>query len=184
MKTLNPNIYPKGGFSFKESDGATIHGDSWNGVVARVVWYRKNAKYPPGNPVEEVMMQACQRTPALCHENNDSYLTQKASLKSRVLTYLNGWRANKDKQFVSAETARARANVCAQCPLNRSIPDGCASCMEAVRLLRTAVIGRRFVDGRLTACEALGEDLPTSVHLESQTVDDALPAPCWRRRSL
>lgn len=185
MKSVNPNVYPKGGYFFKESDGARIFADTWAGVVKRVILYRRRAGLAAGKPEEEVPAQACQRNPVLCQENDNTFLTKRASLKSRILTYLNGIRLDKNRTFVEDQTARNRATICASCPRNKPIPDGCASCKAAVKQLRESIIERRFQDGRLNACEILGEDLPTSVHLESQTVEEGeLPGHCWRRRSL
>lgn len=185
MKSVNPNMYPKDGYFFKENDGARIFGDTWAGVIKRVVLYRRRAGYPPGDPAAEVTAQACARNPVLCQENDNTFLTKRAPLKSRILTWLNGERANKNRSFVPEPVAKARAQVCATCPKNNPIPEGCSSCRAAVKQLRESIIERRFQDGRLNACTILGEDLPTSVHLESQTVDNGeLPGHCWRRRSL
>lgn len=187
MKTLNPNIHPHDGYFFKESDGATLRADTWAGVIKRVILYRQRAKYEKGNPEQEVIAQACARDPVLCREDNGataSHIKQQP-LKARVLTWLNTLRADKDKAFVEEHTARERAAICAACPKNKGLPSGCASCKAAVKILREQIIERRFQDGRLNACEHLGEDLPTSVNMELQSVEDAaLPANCWRKRTL
>jgi hypothetical protein len=187
MKTLNPNVYPHGGYYFLDSDGARLFGQTWQGVIARVIAYRKRAGLPPGDPPNEVVAQACQRNPVLCRDDNGltAVQTKKASLKTRVIQWLNKLKADKWNQFVDTQLARDRAQVCAGCPKNTSLPGGCASCKAAVKVLREEIIQKRFQDGRLHACEVLGEDLPTTVHLESQTVDNPeLPGCCWRRRSI
>jgi hypothetical protein len=187
-QSLNPNLYPKDGFMFIETDGVKIFGDTWAGVVQRVILYRKRNGYPPGNPPEEVIAQACARTPAICAPgNNDhaSFLKNNASLKSRVIMWLNAAKAASGKQFVEDATSRERAGVCATCPYNKGLPGGCASCKAAVKILREEIIGNRFQDGRLNACEVLGEDIPTSVHMEMQAEERGeLPANCWRKRTL
>jgi hypothetical protein len=187
MKALNPNIHPHDGFFFKESDGVTLRGTTWTGVIKRVILYRQRAKLPPGNPEQEVIAQACSRDPVLCREDNGQHAAQikRQPLKARVLTWLNTLRANKEKQFVEEHVARERATNCAQCANNKDLPSGCASCKAAVKILREQVIERRFQDGRLRACEVLGEDLPTSVNMELQTVEEpSLPAHCWRKRTI
>lgn len=183
MRTINPNIYPKGGHYFQERDGAKLVGDSWAGVIARVKAYRKRAGYPEGNVMEEVYAQACQRNPILCTDDSGHVAAvQKASIKARVLTWLNGMRANRP-QFVPTEVAQQRANICASCPLNQGIPDGCASCREALKALRGEILGPRPVDGRLNACMGTGEDLPAAAWMELQAQDNgALPGHCWRKR--
>jgi hypothetical protein len=187
MKTLNPNIHPHAGHFFKDSDGATLRASTWAGVIKRVTLYRQRAGYPPGNPEQEVIAQACSRDPVLCREDNGEHAAQvkRQPLKARVLTWLTRTKADKEKEFVEETVARQRAAICATCPNNKDLPGGCASCRAATKILREQIIERRFQDGRLRACDALGEDLPTSVNLELQSVEDAsLPANCWRKRTI
>lgn len=188
MKTINPNVYPHDGYFFLESDGARLFAQTWPGVVARVVKYRQRAGLAPGDPFQEVTNQACQRNPVLCRDDDGTTQRQvkKESLKTRVIKWLNGLREDKGIQFVDSQLARDRAQVCANCPKNTSLPSGCASCRAAVKELRTAVIGKRYQDGRLNACMVLGSDLQTLVHLEVQTVDnEELPHnKCWMRRTV
>lgn len=189
MKTVNPNIFPKTeGYVFTESDGARIFGGSWAGVIARVAVYRKRAGYPPGDPAREVMAQACANNPGACIEDNaaeHAAQLRKSPLKSRVLTWLNAQRGRNDRQLVEDGIARSRAGVCAKCQFNQPMSGGCASCAAALKALRSEILGRRLVDGRLNGCDALGEDLPTSIHLELQAVENTeLPGDCWRKRTL
>jgi len=190
MKSLNPNIFPKGGYFFRDSDGAKIFADSWPGVIRRVEAYRKRAGYPPGNPTDEVIAQVCARDGTVCVETTEAYASQlrKTSLKGRVLQYLNRLRQNKTKEppaFVDESEARRRAAVCAKCPKNTALPGGCASCKAAVTEMRKDLLGPKFIDGRLEACIILGEDLPVSSHLDQQTViPEELPGDCWRKRVL
>lgn len=184
MKTINPNIYPNGGYYFKDSDGARIFGDSWKAVISRVTAYRQRRNASVGDVVAEVMAQACQRNPDLCVDSvHPSMYTKRQPLKSRVLTWLNRLKGEKDRRFVEDEVMKQRAAICSKCAQNQELPGGCASCKQAMKSLREEVLGRRFTDGRLHACAILGEDLPTSVQLDSQTVEDGeLPAHCWRKR--
>jgi hypothetical protein len=190
MKSLNPNLHPKRGFTFTDSDGAKINGDTWAGVIQRVINYRKRANLPPGDPTSEVINQACAHEPVLCVEQDprNLFALKKASLKSRVLAWLAGMRAKKatnEVTYGNEQDARNRVNVCITCPHNQAIPEGCASCKAAIKAARDEVIPHRFQDGRLHACMVLGEDLATSVHLEQVTVENGeLPPHCWRKRVL
>jgi len=188
MKSLNPNLHPHSGHFFVEQDGATLRASTWAGVIKRVVLYRQRAKYPPGKPEEEVTAQACARDPVLCREDNGAHAAEikRQPLKARVLTWLNNLRSKKaEVQFVDETVTRQRATICASCPNNKDLPGGCASCKAAVKILREQIIDRRLQDGRLRACDVLGEDLPTSSNLELQAVDDgSLPANCWRKRTI
>jgi hypothetical protein len=188
MRSLNPNVYPKEGYFFQDKDGAKIFGQTWNGVIARVVAYRKRANYEPGNPAEEVVAQACARNPVLCVEDNgtNKEMLRRAPLKSRVLTWLNKLRGNKNViSYVDDALARERQRVCASCPSNTPLPGGCASCAAAVKELRKEVLGSRFSDQRMSACEILGEDVAVTTRIEITALDNGeLPAACWRKRSL
>lgn len=190
MKSLNPNLYPRGGFFFKESDGARIFGDTWAGVMTRVAAYRKRAGYPPGDVVAEVTAQACQNNPTICVEENAAYTHEKnrASLKGRVLTWLAKMNAEKTKNpvaFVGEEEARSRATVCASCPRNQSLPEGCASCRAAVVESRKNLVGRRQEDARINSCATLGEELNAAIWLDRPRIEPGdLPGNCWQRRQV
>jgi hypothetical protein len=185
---LNPNVYPHDGFFFRESDGVRIYADSWAGVVARVIKYRKRAGLPAGNPEEEVSEQACKASPVLCTGDDKRHAAaiKVTPLKARVLSWLNNrQKEKKELSFVEEPTARERAAICATCDKNQSLPSGCASCNAARKIMREEIIGKRFQDGRVDVCAVLAEDLKTSVTLESQTVENnELPGKCWRKRTI
>jgi hypothetical protein len=186
MKNINHNIYPKEGYRFKDSDGSNhVSADGWAGVIKRVINYRKRKGIPVGDVQAEVIAQACQRNPVLCHDEDQQrqIMLKKTSMKSKILSWLAWLRGYQDKHFVEEGLARERATICATCPNNQVFQDGCASCRATVTQLRKEILGpRRFIDGRLNACIEMGEDLPTVVHLEMIAVPrDELPAHCWRK---
>lgn len=192
MKKYNVNVHPHKGHRFKDRDGATIVGESWGGVINRVIARRKRNNVPPGNPHEEVMEQACLQEPAACNETNDAREQARqthlkvASIKVRLLQWLTGLKTPVDHFVEPAEAAR-RADICAGCVKSIGLPEGCGSCRKASDEMRRAVIGPRTADGRLVhrGCDVFGADLATQVWLE-QTAEDrpAAPAHCWRKRSL
>lgn len=187
MQTLNPNVYPKGGHYYKESDGTKLVGQTWSGVVSRVANYRKRAGLPPGNPQQEVIDQACARDPGLCRNDNGvrAEQTKRASLKSRVLQWLALAKAHNESPCVPDEVARARASICAGCPLNTEIGQGCGSCKQALGEARKEILGRTRQDSRLHGCAETGEDNCVAVWLERPTIDSAaLPGYCWRKRTI
>lgn len=189
MRRINVNLFPKEGYYFKEKDGATIRADSWPSVMRKVENYRKRNNYTLGNIEDEVSQQACARNPSYCTDINDATIIQRrmVSLKTRVLQWLGAVRRVLGRlTFVSAREAEQRANICASCPLNIPLPEGCASCRAALGAMRREILGRgRTIDGRLNGCLASGRDLPTDVHLDSDRIEipDA-PAFCWRKRGL
>jgi len=190
MKSINPNLYPHDGRFFIDSDGARISGDTWAGVIRRVEGYRRRQGRPVGDVAAEVTAQACQRNPVICTEDNAAYKQElrKSSLKSRVLAWFSAFIhqvQSSPPTFSSENDARNRANVCAGCPLNTALPDGCSSCKAALNEMRKSVIGGRFQDQRIHACNALSEDLNTVVWIEQTTVENpALPGHCWRKRTV
>ena len=188
MKQINPNIYPHGGYSFKDEDGSKHVADSWAGVEKRVAAYRKRQGKPFDRVHEEVIAQACSRTPVLCVEDNG--VTQakqrEVSLKTRVLTWLGRLRGeNEGLRYVDAGMHAARTDVCIRCPRDKSLPEGCSSCRSALNALREEIVGKRGTDSRIVACPVLGEYLPVSTWLDSQAVDNSgFPAECWRKRTI
>jgi hypothetical protein len=193
MQRINVNLFPKDGYLYKEADGTTLAGNTWEGVIARVRSYRKRAGLPPGNPDEEVRAQACQRNPAICTNDDGQHAAavKVATLKSRILQWFAKTKRENSRLpiefFKFEEEMKARADICASCPQNKEMPDGCSSCRAAVSELRSDIIGGRRVDGRLThhGCNVLGSDLATSVWINEPTVDNPeLPPHCWRKRTL
>ncbi len=187
MQQINNNVFPKGGFHFKDENGVEHVSNTWPGVIAKVRRYRERAGQPPGDVAGEVITQACRENPGLCREQDPTYAAtlQKTTLKTRVLKWLTALRDVVQTQpltFVPDDERKNRANVCATCPGNNELPGGCTSCAKALDELRKATVGKRFSDARLHACGFLGEDLPAAVHIDSTRVaNNDLPGHCWRK---
>jgi hypothetical protein len=187
MKRVNVNIYPKDGYFFQEEDGTIIRANNgWKAVIIRVMAYRKRNKKPLGDPTKEVHAQACARDPQSCHDDEDPVRTKQlkiSSLKGKVLGWLASLRG-KPQNFVDEGLMRARAQVCAGCPMHTAIAGGCGACKKAVNEARREVIGNRPVDERMAGCLVLGEDTGVNTWLSEPTVGNPeLPACCWRRNS-
>jgi hypothetical protein len=192
VKKYNVNVHPHKGHQFKDSDGSTIVGESWGGVIARVIARRKRNNAPPGNPHEEVMEQACQSQPAACNESTSAGEIARqahlkvASIKVRLLQWMTRVKTPVDHFVEPAEAAR-RADICASCPKALGLPEGCGSCRKASDEMRKGIIGPRLADGRLVhrGCDVFGSDLATQAWLELLAEDQSeAPANCWRKRSL
>lgn len=176
-----------------ESDGTRIVASGWRALARSVALYRANAKLPPGDPYNEVMAQACRNNPPLCIKGERvPYPPQNRDPRSGIKLRVMGWLASVIKMkkatpeevtFVSGKEAKQRADLCAQCPHNVKMPEGCGSCRKALESLRREVIGgSRVADARLGGCEILGSDLATQAHLdEIRKSDPRLPAKCYRR---
>lgn len=190
MWRINTNLYPRDGYMFKDTDGS-IHRSTkgWKDLIVRVGDYRRRNGKPMGNVEAEVHAQACQNNPSYCYDS-DRVVTQVQNypvktLKSSVLQWLADVRRRKPElQFVPAELAAARANVCASCPFNKPLPSGgCSSCKAAIGEIRAQVLANKKVDQRLHTCERLGVDNAVLSHLEHPTMENPnLPDHCWFKR--
>jgi hypothetical protein len=82
------NLYPKDGYFFKEQDGTNLRAGNWPLVIRKVVDYRRQARLAPGDPVTEVIAQACQRNPSYCYESNRAAVpAPRVTLKATVLKW-------------------------------------------------------------------------------------------------
>lgn len=186
MQKINVNLFPKGGYTFKDKDGTThISTRSWRDVINRVESYRRLNKLPMGNPEQEVLAQACARNPGHCHEDATAVpvapSAPRSTLKSAVLTWLAGLRRIKDNlTFVSSDVAAKRTETCANCPCNVPLKQGCAPCHTFIAEMRKSLLRDRKVDPRLNSCDKFFRDTGVMVHLDSiaERRDD-LPDPCW-----
>lgn len=182
---IKVNLSPKDGYFYKEADGVILRANTWTGVIARVTDYRKRNNIPLGDPAADVNGQACSRNPAICSQSDSESQRQakkKVSVKGRVLAWLSKL---KKPEFVQASEAKARADICARCPRNVPLADGCSSCKAAVKEYRAAILGGKPQDKRLNACAELGVDTCVSTWLDETRIDNPdLPAECWRKATL
>lgn len=187
---INVNLFPKDGYFFRETDGASIRAETWKGVIARVKEYRRINNLPAGNPEDEVIAQACQRNPSFCSKETEKQReqTRKVSVKGRVLSWLSNLRKKKETEeipFVEPALATERARICMSCPQNTPIADGCSSCKAALAEYRRGLLNNRNPTKHLNGCAVLGEDTCVSIHLDDQRVENnELPSNCWRKRGV
>lgn len=192
MIRVNVNLFPAGGYFFKEQDGSIHRAGNWKSVIQKVRVYRSRKGLTSGNVEEEVMVQACSRSPQLCYEDARREVVRAPTpLKARILMWLNGFLKSRAGgtpiNYVSATEATQRAAICAVCPKNVPTGEsGCAPCKQALVTFRKELIGLgRARDGRLGGCAVLGIDLVCAVHFDEIRIDNPhLPPPCWRKRGL
>lgn len=185
----NPNLYPDGGYIFVEGDGSKFRGEGWKDLIRKVQEYRERNKRPVGDPEADVFQQYCQRMPSHCKSMGNSPPPSKShslSFNQRVLQFMANlmeWRRRAAIPRVPDSVAAERAAVCAGCPHNRPLVRSCQQCVTAIDSGRKAVLGANPSQHQgLQACEALGEDLPTTVHIEQPKVPaDRVPPHCWRK---
>lgn len=185
----NPNLYPDGGYIFVEGDGTQFRADSWKSLKTRVEEYRARNKMPPGNPEEEIFSQYCVRMPHHCKNFSRVSVVNGAhslSLNQRVMQFISNlleWKRKAPIARVPDSVAAERAAICAACPRHKPLVQTCQQCLKTVSHGRKVILdGASSQHQGLLACEALGEDLPMTVHIEQPPVpEDRVPAHCWRK---
>lgn len=185
----NQNLYPDGGYIFIEGDGTRFRGESWRDLIAKVKSYRERNKKPPGNPEDEVFSQYCVRMPSHCKDMRHVPVQSAGhslTLNQRVIqsiANLMEWKRRAPIARVPDSEAAERAAICASCPRQKTLVQSCQQCLTTVKHGRKVILdGAPSQHQGLLACEALGEDLPITVHIEQPPVaQDKVPAHCWRR---
>jgi hypothetical protein len=191
MLKLKPNLYPSGGYVFRDSDGVKFTGNNWNAVIRALKEYRTRNKKPPGDPVREITEQACSNQPSLCFDDQGRAAPPiQVSLKAKALKWLYEFHKRLESEklaFVTTEEAASRAAICRGCPSNVSMGvSGCSSCKQSFTEFRKNILGgARVQHSGVKGCGVLGVDLITAVHLDEIRVDNPnLPVNCWRKKAL
>ena len=70
MLTMNPHIWPDGGWFFKDAEGTKHRASSFPGLVKLVIEYRQRRRQDVGNPTLEIMTQLCGRNQGFCKDTN------------------------------------------------------------------------------------------------------------------
>lgn len=187
----NPNLYPEGGYFFVEGDGSQFRGESWRDLIAKVTAYRERNKRAVGDVESEVFTQYCQRMPSHCKQmpkggGSTTNSHHSMSLNQKVLQWVAGmldWKRRAAIPRVQDEEAARRAAICANCPRMKPLVESCEMCIKALKDGRRAILdGAASYHQGLLACDALGEDCQTTVHIEQPKADESLvPANCWRK---
>lgn len=191
-RVINVNIFPSGGYFFRDSDGSVHRAGSWRRVIQKVTEYRARNRLPMGNPEAETYAQACLRQPAICGGLQTQVAVVKPAIpfKAKVLQWLSGFvqlQTRSPLKYVSDAEAKQRANVCAVCPGNTSLGvESCGSCKQSIQSYQSTLLGNaRRRDSRLGGCKFLNSELQTAVHLDEVRVDNpSLPRHCWRRTAI
>lgn len=165
-----------------------IDGDNEQDVVAKVLRYRLDNHFEPGDPLTELRASICEAYPHFCYDTSPSEPVPPSNRSTPLSRRIAAWIAafyQKPPASVLQPEANRRAAVCARCPHNRDFQQGgCGSCLVAID--RLSFVWRRGrtteQDAELKGCNVLGEHLPTSVWAElPASQDPSLPAGCWRK---
>lgn len=188
MLSLNPNLFPSGGWYFKDADGVKHKSNSFANLIKTVTQYRERRGQAMGNPTQEIMVQTCGRNPGFCRDGHTVPVPEAPSsnMMAKILNFLT-WLIQEKRlghlRLIDRDVALARAHICAQCPRQRSLPTTCGSCKAGVANSRRAILdGQEPVHAGIQVCSVLEEDVATVVHIAvPQRHDVTLPAECWRR---
>lgn len=186
---FNPNLYPSGGWFFRDASGVKHTANGFNALVTAVVQYRQRNGFPLGDPTAEVTAQLCSRTPGYCKDSNQvapppggrvpAHLGQK--LLDRLSALVREKRFGRIKK-VSDDEAQRRANICAQCPRQTGLPLTCGACITDVEKMRRGILDREPIHQGIQVCRVWQDDLQTAVHLETGGSNHSdLPDFCWRK---
>lgn len=187
--TLNPNLWPDGGWWFKDAEGTKHKASSLSKLIETVIKYRQRRAQDIGNPSLEVLTQICGRNRGFCKDTsgpNPIPESPDGNLMAKILNFM-GWLIQEKRlghiRLIDRNVALARANICARCPRQRGLPTSCGSCKASVATSRRGILdGQDPVHAGISVCGALQEDVCTVVHLAvPQRQDESLPAECWRR---
>lgn len=189
MLSFNPNLWPDGGWFFKDADGVKHKGSSFNALVKTVIEYRQRRGQNVGDATQEIVVQLCARNRGFCkdtHPPGPIPETPSSNLMAKILNFM-GWLIQEKRlghiRLIDRNVAMARANICAKCPRQRALPTSCGGCKASVHTSRKAILdGQEPVHAGIAVCAALDEDVATVVHIAvPQRHDESLPAECWRR---
>jgi hypothetical protein len=189
MLTMNENLYPDGGWWYRDAEGTKHKASSFRLLVKLIIEYRQRRAQDVGNPTLEVMTQLCGRNRGFCRDTNGPGPIPESpngNLMSKVLNFMSWLKQEKrlgHVRLIDRNVALARAHICARCPRQRGLPTTCGSCAASVATSRKGILdGQDPVHAGIAVCSALEEDVCTAVHLAvPQRQDASLPAECWRR---
>lgn len=192
-RIFNINLYPSGGWYFRDAEGVKHVGSSLQALVNTVRAYRERNALDIGDPEMDIVNQLCARDPGYCREevrrvptpapgaprNPLSTLAQKVS--SWVSQRFADRRMGRIKK-VTASEAKRRAAICARCPKQLAFPSTCGGCKENVNRLAAEAVANEVLDRSLQCCSILAEWTPTSVWIDSPPEpNNDLPVECWRK---
>lgn len=190
MKRINRNIYPSMGYTFKERDGTSHRGTSWEDLEKKVTNYRQRVGWPTDRVGSDIGDQVCASYPTFCHTSGPFVVPERGkvamTLTQRVLhwyIHLLDLKRRNALPRVDDQTASARARICQRCPKQVPMSGACGSCVRSVEMSKLAALnGQKSLHQNLLLCSALGEDPAVTVHVEQAPVNPVgLPHECWRR---
>lgn len=187
--SINPNIFPKDGWVFRDANGTPHRSTSLRLLIATVTDYRKRNGFPVGSPEHEIVSQICSNNSGICKDASapPPSVAIGGSLGAKILDWMEHMIADKRAgrlRRVSNEQAMRRAQICARCPRQSQHPTTCSGCLANLAKTRVALLdGRVPIHQGISACSIYRVDVQTQVHFEiGPEVFGGTPAECWHRK--
>lgn len=193
MKQINRNLYPSGGYTFKERDGTVHIANGWGALGVKVASYRKRLGWPVGDVQADIAEQFCAIYPGACSSPHSMPIPERGVGTNQAMTFTQRvlhWfihvlaqkRLNRIGRVDDA-TAAARAMVCQRCPKQKALSNSCGTCLRSIEQSRKALLnGAPSLHQNILPCAVTGEDPSVTVHISQEPIHHAdLPANCWRR---
>jgi hypothetical protein len=179
------NTTPPGGWRYEQPEtGAVLHGSSWSSLIKEVEKHRVQNGIKTAGLEGDIETFLCSiLPPSMCQFTQPKKTSKKTVGIRDVADFVN---AVKDTLYnggvVEEEKARKRAEICARCPLNVSIP-GCYGCKgianTVMSLLGSKTHGQ---EGVIKQCGACGCYLDAKVWVpykkQPATINE-YPPHCW-----
>lgn len=189
MATPIIGLVPPGGWHYYTSD-VKITGSTYPDLLKNVETYRAENNLQSNDVAGDVNSYICSNWPTFCH-GVDMVAVRSVNAptpSSELLNDIQTWAKNilsknTVTQFVTDETAQARAITCLDCPNNVNWRGGCSSCINATDRLSASIRHGRDTKSTpvLGGCSLMRHDNRSAVFFDRDTFYPSanLPSNCW-----
>lgn len=187
---LKTAMVPPGGWHY-EQETYRIEASGYVELVQAVQTWRLQNHRPVGQVEKDIEDFYCAKYPMTCHpigggQNVQVYDIPKSfgqKLVDEITIWAMGlYKDPRSKVLIGEHEAVRRANICAQCPMNKEWKGGCANCNNhAERLLTILRQGRDAgLSNQLQGCQTLKHCNRTAVWMPKELISsDGAPRNCW-----
>lgn len=189
MRVIEAMVMP-GGWHFIQ-DGDKITAETYKELITAVLQYRAERRIAIGNVQVDVDNFICGKYPDQCQASHSPAvifaLNQAKTQSKRLVDSINEWAndlSEKSLKYAYPGDAEQRANICLNCPHQKSWEGECAPCGKNTNHLLAILRGGRDLRGhfqKLKGCGALKMCTRTAVWLDKDFLPATETAPdgCW-----
>jgi hypothetical protein len=171
----NHSKQPVAGWSFNETSfGVILKEDSLDGILARIVRFRKSNMLPVGDPEHELAMQYTATHPHLVIRTESSVVRESRDILEFMEWFAKTWQTP-PPMLADKAAIKERADICRKCQWNDTDFDFQAVENKA-RLF--ALSGATSEDG-LSRCVIHGWHNLIGCRLRKTEKNEEQPAHCW-----